>query len=427
MDTSHFSHNQNIIDSAEPLDVGGATCECFKVKLYGKQHFLKRLKPELRTDPRYVAALHKEFETGYNLDHPHLVRYTACGDDYLLTEFIDGMTLSEFAETNPTFFKNKANVDNLLSSLLDVLDYLHSHQIVHLDLKPDNILITRVGNELKLTDLGFCYTDTFTDTMGRTDTFAAPEQLNDGMVDHRTDIYALGRIIATLPCAKRYKKVIERCTKPNRKDRYQSATELQKDFTKNRNKWFLLALVVAACLAAISVWWLNNRYSTTSSNLEPITTNVPSQNSDTTSTITNVSSAQDEINFASVNSDATGNTKSETTTNVSPNTTIDETENLKSQPTNTDIDPTNYDDELRKIIAAFYNKHLKNYEDSSYSSIDQKLFSDKCYIFYNDCHSYFNKKVDKRIYDYQELNNLILQFDYQAVDKMRENDKKACK
>lgn len=427
MDTSHFSYNQNIIDSAEPLDVGGATCECFKVKLYGKLHFLKRLKPELRTDPRYVAALHKEFETGYNLDHPHLVRYTACGDDYLLTEFIDGMTLSEFAETNPTFFKNKANVDNLLSSLLDVLDYLHSHQIVHLDLKPDNILITRVGNELKLTDLGFCYTDTFTDTMGRTDTFAAPEQLNDGMVDHRTDIYALGRIIATLPCAKRYKKVIERCTKPNRKDRYQSATELQKDFTKNRNKWFLLALVVATCLAAISVWWLNNRNSTTSSNLEPITTNVPSQNSDTTSTITNVSSAQDEINFASVNSDATGNTKSETTTNVSPNTTIDETENLKSQPTNTDIDPTNYDDELRKIIAAFYNKHLKNYEDSSYNSIDQELFRDKCYIFYNDCHSYFNKKVDKRIYDYQELNNLILQFDYQAVDKMRENDKKAGK
>lgn len=221
--------------------------------------------------------------------------------------------------------------------------------------------------------------------------------------------------------------MIERCTKPNRKDRYQSATELQKDFTKNRNKWFLLALVVAACLAAISVWWLNNRYSTTSSNLEPITTNVPSQNSDTTSTITNVSSAQDEINFASVNSDATGNTKSETTTNVSPNTTIDETENLKSQPTNTDIDPTNYDDELRKIIAAFYNKHLKNYEDSSYNSIDQELFRDKCYIFYNDCHSYFSKKVDKRIYDYQELNNLILQFDYQAVDKMRENDKKAGK
>lgn len=258
METSQFSQNQNVIANAEPLDVGGATCECFKVKLYGKQHFLKRLKPELRTDPRYVAALHKEFEIGYNLDHPHLVRYAACGDDYLLTEFIDGMTLAEFAETNPTFFKNKANVDNLLSSLLDVLDYLHSHQIVHLDLKPDNILITRVGNELKLTDLGFCYTDTFTDTMGRTDSFAAPEQLNDDMVDHRTDIYALGRIIATLPCANRYSKVIERCTKTRKEDRYQSAAELKKDLSKPRAKWTIITTLIA-CIIAFAAWWLNSK------------------------------------------------------------------------------------------------------------------------------------------------------------------------
>ncbi len=177
MDTSHFSQRQDIIDNAEPLDVSGSTCECYKVKLYGKLNFLKRLKPELRTNPRYVAALHKEFETGYNLDHPHLVRYLACGDDYLLTEWVDGITLNDFAEQNPDFFKSRNNVTRLLSGLLDVLDYLHSHQIVHLDLKPDNILITRVGNEPKLTDLGFCYTDTFADTMGRTDSFAAPEQL----------------------------------------------------------------------------------------------------------------------------------------------------------------------------------------------------------------------------------------------------------
>ena len=155
MDSSQFSHNQDINDGAEPLDVSGATCQCYRVKLYGKLHFLKRLKPELRTNPRHVAALHKEFETGYNLDHPHLVRYLYCGDDYLLTEYIDGSTLLEFAKQNPEFFKSKANVSRLLGSLLDVVEYLHSHQVVHLDLKPQNILITRVGHELKLTDLGF--------------------------------------------------------------------------------------------------------------------------------------------------------------------------------------------------------------------------------------------------------------------------------
>ena len=261
MDDSLFNTPRPDFTGIEPLNVGGATCECFKVRLYGKMHFLKQLKPELRTNPRYVAALHKEFETGYNLDHPHLARYIACGDDYLLTEYIDGMTLGDFAKTNLAFFKSKANVNRLLSALIDVLDYLHSHQIVHLDLKPDNILITRVGNELKLTDLGFCYSDTFTDTMGRTDTFAAPEQLDgDGAVDQRTDIYAVGRIIATLPCATSYRKVIERCTKASKEDRYQSVAEIKKDLSKPRAKWQLVAAIAAIiCLTGLSAWWLSTK------------------------------------------------------------------------------------------------------------------------------------------------------------------------
>lgn len=62
--TSSFSESQQMFPHAERLQVGGTTCECFRVKMYGKLHFLKRLKPELRTNPRYVAALQKEFETG---------------------------------------------------------------------------------------------------------------------------------------------------------------------------------------------------------------------------------------------------------------------------------------------------------------------------------------------------------------------------
>ncbi len=72
--TSSFSEVQHTFPDAELLQVGGSTCECYRVKLYGKLHFLKRLKPQLRTHPQYVAALQKEFETGYSLDHPHLVR-----------------------------------------------------------------------------------------------------------------------------------------------------------------------------------------------------------------------------------------------------------------------------------------------------------------------------------------------------------------
>ena len=236
-DTSSFSNQQQPFQDSTPVLTTGATSDCYRVKLYGKLHFLKRLKPEFSGNPRYRAAMRKEFETGYNLDHPNLVRYMSCGDDYLLTEWVDGITLGEFVEQNPEFFKNRDRVSNLLDELLGVVEYLHSHQIVHLDLKPDNILITRVGQEVKLTDLGFCYTDTFNDTMGHTGPFAAPEQLDgSGNVDARTDVYALGRIIATLPCATKYKRVIEKCTAHSKEDRYQSATLLRKELTRSSNR-----------------------------------------------------------------------------------------------------------------------------------------------------------------------------------------------
>lgn len=230
MDTSSFSDIQQIYPDAELLPVGGGTCDCYRVRLYGKLHFLKRLKPEFRTDPRYVSALQKEFDTGYRLDHPHLVRYVSKGDDYLLTEYVDGETLAQFAVSHPEYFKSRQQTDRFISQLLDAVGYLHQHQIVHLDLKPDNILITRIGHEVKLTDLGFCYTDTYTDTTGYTTKYAAPEQFSilNSHFSIQTDIYAIGKILQTLPNSIIYNKVVARCTATNPSDRYQSVEELQR-------------------------------------------------------------------------------------------------------------------------------------------------------------------------------------------------------
>ena len=255
METSEFSDVQQSFPDAELLPVGGSTCDCYRVKLYGKLHFMKRLKPELRTDPRYVAALQKEFETGFRLDHPHLVRYVSKGDDYLLTEYVDGMTLGSFVAENPDYFKSVQNTNRFLTQLLDIVGYLHQHQVIHLDLKPSNILMTRIGHDVKLADLGYCYTDTYTDTMGRTDKYAAPEQLAGvSKVDVTADIYAIGKILETLPLPSIYNKVKDRCLKELPAERFQSTEEIKACLPSERRRWPWLILAILGIMLVGGLW-----------------------------------------------------------------------------------------------------------------------------------------------------------------------------
>lgn len=226
--SSFFSEHQSSFPDAEPLAIGGSTCDCFRVRLYGRLHFLKRLKENLADDPRYRAALQKEFETGYQLEHPHLVHFVSKTDDAILMDYVDGETLDVFTKNHPDYFTHRDNADRFLRQLLDVVGYLHDHQIIHLDLKPGNILITRIGHDVKLIDFGFCYTDAYPDTMGRTDKYAAPEQLNGSKEKPtpRTDIYAIGKILQQLPCARFYSGIIQKCTAQQPENRFSSVIEL---------------------------------------------------------------------------------------------------------------------------------------------------------------------------------------------------------
>ena len=252
MDSSQFSANQPRFEAIEQMDTQGATCDTFRVKLYGKLHFLKRLKSEYAGDIRYQEALLKEFETGYRLEHPNLVRYLSLDKDGILMEYVDGETLSQRLAKNPDYFKQRMNTEKLVRQLLSVLQYLHSHQVLHLDLKLDNILLTHINDDVKLIDLGFCYTDTFADTQGHTNAFAAPEQKAGGVVDVRLDIYAFGKILELLPDHSIYNKVIARCTAERPEDRYQSVEEILHAINHQR-RYFLWVAIIVFCAALLSV------------------------------------------------------------------------------------------------------------------------------------------------------------------------------
>lgn len=204
--SSSFDEFQNTsslpsaFSAVELITKNGATSDCYKVRIYGKWHFLKRPKKEFLSNPIYIAAFEKEFDLGFTLDHPNIVRYLNKGFDsegnYILSEFVDGLSLTEFREQNPDFFNQKTNLEKFSSQLFSALAYLHARQIVHLDLKPDNMLITRNGHDVKLIDLGMSYSDCYTEITGGSPAFGSPEQFsNTSSISYRSDMFAAGNII----------------------------------------------------------------------------------------------------------------------------------------------------------------------------------------------------------------------------------------
>ena len=129
---------------------------CYKVRYDDKWYVKKILKPELKDSHSYQQTLIKEYELGSQLDCPFIVHYSDLGEDdngtFILTDFVDGKPLDIFIKDHPDYFKSRAARKLFISELLAAVDCLHQHQILHLDIKPSNIMITKVGNHVKLID-----------------------------------------------------------------------------------------------------------------------------------------------------------------------------------------------------------------------------------------------------------------------------------
>ena len=260
MDNSSFGISQKQFQGIKKLPSQGATCDSYLVKLYGKLFFLKRLKAPLATDPRYVSAFKKEFETGCALEHPNLARYSNLDYDdngiYMLIDYIEGDTLAEALEKQPEMFQDGEVLRKFISQVLDCLQYLHSKQILHLDLKPENILLTRIGGDVKIIDLGFCYSDCYSDTQGNTRDFAAPEQLiSGGLADERTDIFAFGKVLeyiskhSTLPLPAKYQKIIDICIAHDKDERPRDVRKLSDMLNPKRSYFSFISFTILLLVA----------------------------------------------------------------------------------------------------------------------------------------------------------------------------------
>ena len=131
---------------------------------YGKRYVLKGLSADCQSLTDHLLLQEKEFAFGIALNHPNIAETYAleevenCGR-CIVMEYVDGTTLAEWLTTNPS----KAARQRVMAQLLDALEYIHSLQLVHHDLKSSNILITRNGQNVKLIDFGLSDTDSTSD------------------------------------------------------------------------------------------------------------------------------------------------------------------------------------------------------------------------------------------------------------------------
>ena len=109
-----------------------------------------------------------------------------------------------------------------------------------------------VGHDIRLVDLGFCYTPGFNDTVGLTPDFAAPEQLQGKRINECTDIYLLGRVLQYCHVPHIYNKVVRRCMAIDAADRYANIDEVAVAMRCAERRPARLAAVVASVLFLIA-------------------------------------------------------------------------------------------------------------------------------------------------------------------------------
>lgn len=244
--TSAFENISDVFVSYSEIPSEGFN-RLFKAQRYGKWFVLKGLKPEYQNKEVYLSLLTKEFELGVQMDHPNIAHTFSKETDpvaghCLVMEYVDGITLREFLQQNPSNQTKR----KIAKEILEAMAYYHRLQIIHRDLKPDNILITRNGNNVKIIDFGLADSDWhgIHKQPAGSNKYAAPEQVAGNVpLDNRADIYAFGVILRQLfPHA--YGHIARKCTLPDREKRYRNAEEVLHKLQQQQAKTAVLPIAI---------------------------------------------------------------------------------------------------------------------------------------------------------------------------------------
>jgi len=183
-------------------DGGMAVVYKARCRLLNRFVAIKILKPEFTKDAKFIENFRRESQAAASLSHPNIVNIYDVGKEgninYIVMELIEGEVLSNL-------IKNSGQVEwrraiEITKQIASALSLAHKNHIIHRDVKPHNILITKTG-VAKITDFGIAKalnTSTIGDNTGTvmgSVHYFSPEQARGGYVDEKSDIYSLGIVL----------------------------------------------------------------------------------------------------------------------------------------------------------------------------------------------------------------------------------------
>ncbi len=186
----------------------GGMADVYRAKCHRLNRFvgIKILKPEFSADKNLVTKFRAEAQSAAGLSHPNIVSVYDVGDDgdlhYIVMELVEGITLKKFIEK-----KGKLEIKEAIGIAIQIsqgLEAAHDNHIVHRDIKPQNIIISREG-KVKVADFGIAKaatTNTVTQNAVGSVHYLSPEQARGGYSDEKSDIYSLGVTMYEMLCGK---------------------------------------------------------------------------------------------------------------------------------------------------------------------------------------------------------------------------------
>ncbi len=184
----------------EKIGAGGMS-DVYKAMdhLLSRNVAVKVLKNEFSEDTNFLAKFRTEAQAAAGLEHPNIVNIYDVGSEnkmhYIVMEYVEGITLKTYIEK-----KERIGYKEAISIAIQTANGIraaHNKNIIHRDIKPQNIIISTEG-KVKVTDFGIARATTSntinSDVMGSVH-YTSPEQARNGYVDFKSDIYSLGIVM----------------------------------------------------------------------------------------------------------------------------------------------------------------------------------------------------------------------------------------